>query len=594
MEKPARWHLALGMGVCILLILLIAWFHYKRERREAQEQMVAQLSAVADLKMLDIVTWRNERLGDAHFFSRAPFVARGAQALLSDPSSEAEQTAARAWMSLLASSWGYEQASLLKPDGTTLIAVPEGPLQSCSNSISFIADLMRDRKNIIQDLHRDKDDGKVHMNVWVPIYEPSGISAVDLAPPPVTKLIAALVLKIDPENFLFPVLQRWPAPISSGETLLVRREGDAVVFLNELRHKKGTALNLRLPLNSPDLPAAMALRNGPGVIRGRDYRGEPVLTVGRLIPDSPWMIGAKMDESEILMAIKDEVVLICLPTLALTLAIIGVFTWFIRLREMHHLESELKAQTALTEASGRIKGLVETAMDAIVSIDDQHRIVLFNPAAERMFGHREEDVIGSPLDRLLPQQFRETHEQQIANFSNHGETRRRFGALGNVFGLRANGEQFPVEVSISRETVGGQKFFSAIMRDITERVAAESQLRESETRLRHLGDNIPSGVIYQLVAEPDGRKLFAYISSSVKQLFGISAEEVMANPEPFWNLIHEDDRERLEAAQEDSMRKFQLFDLEFRQRNTNGDILWVNARSLPRKTTKASWFGTAW
>jgi len=131
------------------------------------------------------------------------------------------------------------------------------------------------------------------------------------------------------------------------------------------------------------------------------------------------------------------------------------------------------AEDALLESRRRMEGIVESAMDALITVDDQHRIILFNPAAERMFGVAVADAIGAPLEDFIPERFRAGHAEHIRRFKIAGVTNRRMGALGAVSGLRANNEEFPVEASISQVEVGGVRLATVILRDITERKANE-------------------------------------------------------------------------------------------------------------------------
>lgn len=131
------------------------------------------------------------------------------------------------------------------------------------------------------------------------------------------------------------------------------------------------------------------------------------------------------------------------------------------------------AEHALLDSRRRMEGIVESAMDALIAIDDQRRIILFNPAAERMFGAPATEVMGAPIERLIPQKYRTGHAEHISRFKKTGVTNRRMGALGAISGLRANGEEFPLEASISQVDVGGSTIFTVILRDITERVANE-------------------------------------------------------------------------------------------------------------------------
>lgn len=107
-----------------------------------------------------------------------------------------------------------------------------------------------------------------------------------------------LVFEANPAEYLNPLIQTWPTASPSAESLLIRREGDDVVFLNELRHRRGTALTLRVPMRD-DLPASRAVRGEKGVVEGFDYRHVAVMAALRAIPDSPWFLVAKIDQEEL-------------------------------------------------------------------------------------------------------------------------------------------------------------------------------------------------------------------------------------------------------------------------------------------------------
>ncbi|HEY2660980.1 MAG TPA: PAS domain S-box protein [Caulobacteraceae bacterium] len=136
--------------------------------------------------------------------------------------------------------------------------------------------------------------------------------------------------------------------------------------------------------------------------------------------------------------------------------------------------TERKAsEEALRESRQRMEGIVESAMDALITVDEQQRIMLFNPAAERMFGVPSAQAVRAPIERFIPERFRPGHSEHIRRFKETGVTNRRMGALGAISGLRANGEEFPLEASISQVEVGGLKIATVILRDITERLASE-------------------------------------------------------------------------------------------------------------------------
>ena len=144
------------------------------------------------------------------------------------------------------------------------------------------------------------------------------------------------------------------------------------------------------------------------------------------------------------------------------------------------------AVTALTEAQARVAGIIESAMDAVITIDEAQRVVLFNKAAEEVFKCPREQAIGAPLDWFIPERFRAGHRGLVAAFGATGATSRRMGRARVVAGLRRNGEEFPIEASISQLVEAGRRYYTVILRDVSERVRAEEALRASQAEIRDL------------------------------------------------------------------------------------------------------------
>jgi PAS domain S-box-containing protein len=145
-----------------------------------------------------------------------------------------------------------------------------------------------------------------------------------------------------------------------------------------------------------------------------------------------------------------------------------------------------RAEQDLRESQARFERVIRSAMDAIISIDETQRVVLFNAAAERMFGCAAAEALGHPLDRFIPARLRAAHRGHVRAFGATGVTSRAMGKLGHLTGLRGDGREFPIEASISQTEVGGAKLFTVIVRDITERKEAEEALSRSEGHLRAL------------------------------------------------------------------------------------------------------------
>src|SRR4051812_14731179 len=144
-----------------------------------------------------------------------------------------------------------------------------------------------------------------------------------------------------------------------------------------------------------------------------------------------------------------------------------------------HLNERRAAGRALRNVEARVSGILDSAMDAIITCDEHQRVVLFNATAEKVFRWPRQAVIGQPLEMLIPERFRERHRSHIEVFSQAGVTSRGMGGQMVLLGLRANGEEFPIEASISQHTEDERKFFTVILRDVTERQrAAQAQARD--------------------------------------------------------------------------------------------------------------------
>jgi PAS domain S-box-containing protein len=175
-----------------------------------------------------------------------------------------------------------------------------------------------------------------------------------------------------------------------------------------------------------------------------------------------------------------------------------------------------QAEETLRRSQEQLAGVIGSAMDAIISVDEEQRIVLFNAAAERMFLYPAEDAIGQPLDRFIPERFRSTHKEHIQDFGRTHVTRRAMGALGALYGLRADGEEFPIEASISQIEADGRKLYTVILRDITERKRSEEALKE-QARILDLAP--------VLIRDLSGRILFW--NSGSEQMYGWKQEEAL-------------------------------------------------------------------
>lgn len=182
----------------------------------------------------------------------------------------------------------------------------------------------------------------------------------------------------------------------------------------------------------------------------------------------------------------------------------------------------LQSAHGALETMKRLEGILASAMDAIITVDDEQHIVVFNPAAERMFGLKAAEALGQPISNLVPERHRRAHADHIRRFFETGGTDRQMGSLGAISGLRANGEEFPIEASISQVQVGDERLGTVILRDITERRAADAALVENRQRMEAIVDSAMDALI-----TIDEQHRILVFNPAAERMFGVAAADVI-------------------------------------------------------------------
>ncbi len=225
-------------------------------------------------------------------------------------------------------------------------------------------------------------------------------------------------------------------------------------------------------------------------------------------------------------------------------------------------------------ASGMLLArLLAIADDAVIVADAQHRIVLFNEGAERAFGYRVAEVLGQPLDLLLPEGARAAHGQHMRSFGQSPRAARRMAERRDIHGRRADGSLFDAEASISHLDLDGQVYFTAILRDVSDTRRAQRALAESEARFRGLAAAAPVGIFQ---ADAEGRCL--YVNERWSDIAGMSAPE--AAGAGWLRALHPADRPRVRQAWREAVVGRQPFDLRFRFLRPDGSETWVMGNAV--------------
>ena len=455
------WHLLIVFIVLSIGIGVSGYVFYEDQKQHIKIEKLNELSAVAELKKSQIVNWRRERLRDAAIILESPFIGYHVRQFFENPQSTGLKQQIFIWMTTLLENYKYRSIVLIDSQGDIQLSAPDKREALGPDAKRYVKQAMQTKKVTISDFYRSKITGDIHISLIVPLTNPQGIDS-----PP----IGILFLRIDPNQFLYPIIETWPAPSETAETILFRREGDEVVFLNELRNKKDTALKLRFPINEPDLLSAMATGKIRGVAEGTDYQGIPVLAIVKPVPDSPWYLAAKINTDEIYAPIRGQFWLV---TYFVFVLIAGAgtslgFIWRHQAAESYRKQYEIEHERQLYLQ--RYEYLTKHANDIILLADREEKITDFNERAVTTYGYTRDELLQMNLKDLRAPETRALLNGQIKEVEEHN------GLVFETLHQRKDGTTFPIEVSSRIIQIDGNKYYQSICRDITERKKAEEEI----------------------------------------------------------------------------------------------------------------------
>ena len=200
----------------------------------------------------------------------------------------------------------------------------------------------------------------------------------------------------------------------------------------------------------------------------------------------------------------------------------------------HEQRQIMRADAARRVSEAHLAEVINIAADAIITLDQEQRIVMFNQGAEHIFGYHATDMLGQPLDLLLPTRFVDVHRHHISDFAANPDVARGMAGQLEVLGRRRDGSEFPAEATISKLVQNGQTIFTVILQDITQRKQAEQRLRESEIKFRTLAESMAAAIfIYR------GGALL-YVNRQAETISGYTRAELLAMD--FLDVVHPDFR----------------------------------------------------
>jgi len=372
--------LILFLFVFILLVIglgVIGYISYQNYETQFRSQVGKQLSVIAELKVSQLEYWRKERMADAATMYRNPAFSALVKRAIGNPADIQASVQLQSWLETIQSHYEYDRVFLLDAQNVERISSPNSPEQTEEHLRQDVAKVFKSKKVTFLDFHHDSGNGPIYLAILVPILE----EGTDMP-------VGVVVLRIDPNKYLYPFIGEWPIPSNSAETLLVRRDGNDVLFLNELKFSRDSALTLRIPLQKTDSPIVMAVLGQSGIMEGLDYRDVSVLAVAQSVPESPWILVSKMDSTEVFAPLNTRAWELALLFGALMISAGAGSGQLWRQQRLRFYREQVETTESLRRSEERYRGLVEHASDGIFIADPTGKYIEVNSSGCAMLGYK--------------------------------------------------------------------------------------------------------------------------------------------------------------------------------------------------------------
>jgi len=375
----------LGIFLIIGLFIAIAGFQYhKNFKKHFKANIENQLSIIADLKVGEIEHWLEERQGNADAMFKNEVFSNLIKRHLNNPNDSIIKREIQTWMKEIQIGFNYNAVILTDPRLFKKFIIPEEPERPQAYISPGNIDSLNAGKIVFEDFYRNDSKQKIFLKLLVPILD-------------VKKLIGIIEMRIDPKTYLYPILENWPLVSETSETIILRREGNKAVYLNELKFQKNSALNVSVSLEQTNVPAVRAVLGQVGFMEGIGYNGKDVVAHINKIPHSPWYMITKTDASEAYAALRKNLLFTVIFSFGIFI-ISGLSLGFLWINQRTLIYKE---RIKSAETLQKLNLAIYNSHDVVFLTDKEGTITYINPQFTNIYGYTAKEVVGVTTPRIL-------------------------------------------------------------------------------------------------------------------------------------------------------------------------------------------------
>jgi len=553
-------------GLIILSVIGGGYWFFQIQTRNFYADNYQDLEFVAKYKIDQIMEWRDERLSDAILFTSAPIIKETIFRWRETPENVEMRSSILSTLKIMQEAYSYDSVQIASAEGELFFTTNQSIRAIEPASQEIINQVRLNKKPLMGDFYRSNLDKKIYIDFAAPILdEEEEISAV-------------LLLRVDPTEYIYPLIQSWPSDSRSGETLLVRENGNQVEFLNSLRHSDAPPLTLFSPISQTNLPAVRAVLGLSSPFEGIDYRGVKVLSQFYPIPETNWYIVSKIDSKEVFDQIQKLGLNVTFMVIFSILSTTALVALLISYRQRNLYQKILEAERTAQLEHNLLSETLNASMNEIYLFDAN--TLLFravNEGALKNLGYSHDQMMYmTPLD-IKPEIDQDQFLELISPLINGNQNLIVFETIHE----RKDHSRYPVDVHLQIVNIGNDRVFLAVIQDITERKQNEEKLKISFEKYRVLFQTFPFGV---MVTNEAGKII--EVNQEATRLLELPEETILSRryDDPDWVVIHKDGTP-MDPAEFPSSLAMETGNLvenvEMGVKKSDDRVLWINSTAVP-------------
>ena len=528
MIKFSKLHIITIALVSSIIMGIAAYYYYQSETQIIRKEKYEYLNAIASLKIDQITKWKNERVSEAKFFPAMGKFIKSTVELSSNSNNPEAKDFLLETLIPIKERHSYDNMLITDLNHKILFSINPNETFLDSITIAYSKKSTKLDSVIYSDFYYCNEHFSIHLDLISPIKDNSG------------NIIGTFILRFNPKDYLFPLIQKWPTPNRTAESLIFKKEKGELRILNEVKFQSNQIMSITIPLTDTNIVAVKGALGATGIVEGKDYRGADVLADLHPIPGTDWYLISKIDKDEIYSDLFFRGRLIFLLTLAAVLLIVAGAMYLNRLNQSLTYKNLFLKEKELSETREEFQTTLYSIGDAVITTDASGNIKYMNSVAEELTGWSERESKGEKLTEV----FKIVNEDSNVKVENPVERVLRDGTIvglaNHTLLISKDGKQIPIADSGSPIKDSDNKIIGVVLvfRDQTDERNNEKTLLESNEKFSKIFNSSSDSISLtkinngEIVECNEGfEKMFGY---NKNEIIGKSAIEV-----GLWDKVEE-------------------------------------------------------